>query len=315
MLSNDEIRSAKHADLPTVLKNLGVNLVSEGKSFYLHEHDSLKFFKKNGIWIYKWWSRDEVDDGIQYLMKYCGMTFFEAVKLLSSKEFKCIDEESTSSIGFNIKSRKLIEIAVSKLFEPNGEEGYMYLCNDRGFSNETIIRYRLGWLPNWRQMPSKLVIPCYRSSGDLVRIKFRLDHPDLKGKRYKTMKGSDTSITFTSEIRSQKPIVIVESELDAILIAQEAGSEIGVLVLGGVGYRLNNRIVCYLNEKIPVKLICLDNDNPGKTRSESLKKVLKNAYEWPIPKKYGKDPGEAWIHMSIKEWILKGLKYYNEKRK
>ena len=315
MLSKDEIRSAKYADLPSALKNLGFNLVVEGKSFYLHEHNSLKFFKKNDIWLYKWWSKDEVGDGIQYLMKYCEMKFGEAVKLLLGKQFQNVESKSTLSTCFNIKSRKLIKIAVSKLFEPNGEERYMYLCNERGFRNNTIKRYKLGWLPKWHQMPSKLVVPCYKSNGYLVSVKFRMDHPDMEGKRYRTMKGSDTSIPFTSGIRPQKPVVIVESELDAILIAQESGKEIGVLALGGVGYRLNNRIICYLNEKIPVNLISLDNDNPGRTRCESLKKVLKNAYAWPVPKEYGKDPGEAWKQMSIKKWIIEGLNFYKRSEK
>ena len=308
MLSNEEIRSAKHSNLPLVLQNMGVRLVSEGNNFYHHEHDSLKFFKKNDIWLYKWWSRDEVGDGIQYLMNYCGMEFCEAVRLLSNQKFKRIDLEPVSFDCFNRKSRKLIEIAVSKLIGPNGEKGYMYLRNKRGFNKDTIKRYRLGWLPKWRQMASKLVIPCYRSNGDLVRIKFRIDCPDSEGKRYKIMKGSDTSIPFTSGIHPQKPVIIVESELDAILIAQEAGREIGVLALGGVGYRLKHNIVCYLNEKIPINLISLDNDDPGRKRSKSLKKVLNNSYEWPVPKKYGKDPGEAIAYMSIKSWVLKGLK-------
>jgi len=74
--------------------------------------------------------------------------------------------------------------------------------------------------------------------------------------------------------------------------------------------RLNHNVVSYLNEKIQVKLISLDNDNPGIKRSESLRKVLSNAYDWPVPIKYGKDPGEAWMHMSIKNWILKGLNLF-----
>ncbi|KPA16479.1 P4 alpha zinc-binding domain-containing protein [Candidatus Magnetomorum sp. HK-1] len=76
----------------------------------------------------------------------------------------------------------------------------------------------------------------------------------------------------------------------------------------GNGYRLKHNIVCYLNEKIPINLISLDNDDPGRKRSESLKKVLNNSYEWPVPKKYGKDPGEAMPYMCIKSWVLKGLK-------
>jgi hypothetical protein len=54
MIPGEIIQSAKHADLPVILKKLGVNIIEEGKSFYLHEHDSLKFFKQEGVWLYKW---------------------------------------------------------------------------------------------------------------------------------------------------------------------------------------------------------------------------------------------------------------------
>ena len=54
MIPGEIIKSAKRADLPVILKKLGVNIIEEGKSFYLHEHDSLKFFKQEGVWRILW---------------------------------------------------------------------------------------------------------------------------------------------------------------------------------------------------------------------------------------------------------------------
>jgi len=308
MISKEKIQTAKHANLPFILCKMGVNLVAEGKNFYLYEHDSLKFFKKDGIWLYKWWSRGETGDGIQYLMNQCGKNFCEAVRLLSGYVNQNNSNQIESMSNWIHKSNELIKMSRLKLFEPNGEKRLSYLLHDRGLHHNTIQKYQLGWLPEWKQMPSKLVIPCYRSNGDLVRIKFRIDAPTSNHGRYRIMKGSNTRIPFTSNISPNKPVIIVESELDAILIAQESGENIGVMALGGVGTNLISKIITYLNELIPVKLICLDNDYAGRAKTVSLINVLKNAYKWSVPEKYGKDPGEAHKNMEIKTWILDGLK-------
>jgi len=308
LISRKEIHSAKYADLPSTLQSMGINIVAEGKHFYLKDHDSLKFFQKDGMWLYKWWSCGEVGDGIQYLMNHCEKEFSEAVRLLSGhvKSDKSVPH-ATINNWWN-KSDQLIKRARFNLFEPNGEKELLYLRNERGLHDHTIRKYQLGWLPEWRQMPSKLVIPCFRVNGDLIRIKFRIDNPMSHHGRYRIMKGSNTSIPFTSNISSNKPVLIVESELDAILIAQESGEDIGVLALGSVGTHLNDNIISYLNEIIPNILICLDNDEAGKAKTVSLLKVLKNACNWSIPEIYGKDPGEAYNRMNIKAWVNDGVK-------
>ena len=247
MISRKEIQDAKNAELPSILKNMGVNIVKEGQNFYLYEHDSLKFFKKNGIWLYKWWSRGEVGDGIQYLMKHCEKSFNEAVRILSgnvnfnnSNQLKIID-------NWVHKSNKLIETGRLNLFDAIGKQSLYYLKHERGLKKNTIQKYQLGWLSEWKQLPSKLVIPCYRSNGNLIRVKFRIDDTKSNHGRYRIMKGSNTQIPFTSNIYPNKPVIIVESELDAILIAQESGETIGVMALGGVGTNLTSKIITYLN--------------------------------------------------------------------
>ena len=84
MISRQQINAAKHCDLPRILQEMGVELISEGKGYHLREHDSLKLFQRDGIWLYKWWSRGgEVGDGIDYLERYFRMGFREAVEALA----------------------------------------------------------------------------------------------------------------------------------------------------------------------------------------------------------------------------------------
>jgi len=316
MIPKEQIQLAKRANLPIILEKMGINVIAKGRSYYLHEHDSLKFFKKDGIWLYKWWSCGEVGDGIQYLMNHCGKNFREAVALLSGHIDMSRSNENESLFCWMNKSRKLLRIAKLNLFGPAGKKRLSYLIHERGFTYETIQKYHIGWLPEKKKMPSKLVIPSYNSKGDLIRIKFRIDNPKSSNERYRVMKGSNTKIPFNSNIFINKPVVIVESELDAILITQEFGKNIGVIALGGVCTKLSIQIISYLNEKIPVKLISLDNDKAGQTNTSNLMKILKNAYNWPIPEEYGKDPGDAYKKIEIKTWILDGLKkggYYRSR--
>ena len=52
MISKEQIQLAIRANLPITLEKMGVNVIAKGRSYCLHEHDSLKFFKKEGIWLY-----------------------------------------------------------------------------------------------------------------------------------------------------------------------------------------------------------------------------------------------------------------------
>ena len=189
MIPKEKILSAKQADLPSILQSMGVDLIAEGNSYHLLEHDSLKLFRRDGIWLYKWWSRGgEVGDGIQYLQRHFGMSFSEAVETLSGNttalsdkhdifDHQALQKSQTQwmSINWQAKSEKLIRASQSYLFGPNGKERISYLVNERGLHLDTIRSHRLGWLPAKDHMPSKILIPCYDSQGRLIIIRFRID--------------------------------------------------------------------------------------------------------------------------------------------
>jgi len=322
VIPKEKILSAKQADLPSILQSMGVDLIAEGNSYHLREHDSLKLFRRDGIWLYKWWSRGgEVGDGIQYLQRHFGMSFSEAVETLSgnttaqSDRHDIFDHQASQrlqiqwmSINWQAKSEKLIRASQSCLFGPNGKERISYLVNERGLHLDTIRSDRLGWLPAKDHIPSKVLIPCYDSQGRLIRIRFRIDNPKPGRERYRISKGSNSYSPFPLGLSYGKPVVLVESELDAILVAQEAGRRVGVLGIGTTGAKFTPAMVRYLNEKVPLILISLDNDQGGRDKTASLINELHNAINWSVPEKYGKDPGEAWKRMSIDKWVEAGLK-------
>jgi DNA primase len=327
MIPKQHIETAKRADLPRVLKGMGIELVSNGKGYHLREHDSLKLFQQDAIWLYKWWSQGgEVGDGIQYLQRHCAMSFPEAVATLSGP---IISENSTpqhvgrhdshcpeskkkpaqwKTKSWQTESEKLIRVAQAYLFGPNGKERVSYLIDERGLHIDTIRQHQLGWLPARGQMPSKLLIPSYNSQGNLIRIRFRIDNPALGQERYRISRGSNPNLPYPLGVSSRKPVMIVESELDAILIAQEAGDHVGVLAMGTTGAKLSPAMTRYLTDRIPIILISLDNDQSGKEKTTKLMNQLPNAIDWPVPEKYGKDPGEAWKRINLRAWVDAGLR-------
>jgi len=326
MIPKEQIERAKGADLPRVLKGMGIELVSNGKGYHLREHDSLKLFQQNGVWLYKWWSRDgEVGDGIQQLRGHCGMSFPEAVATLSGTMIfqnstpqhvgqqisHCLEskkrQEKWKTKKWQSAAKKLIRVAQSSLLGPNGKGRLSGLIHKRGLHMDTICQHQVGWLPAKGHMPSKLLIPCYDSQGSLIRIRFRIDNPDPGQERYRISKGSNPTPPFPLGVSSPKPVMILQSELDTILIAQEAGEHVGVLGMGTTGTKLSQAMTRYVVDKIPIILISLDNDQSGREKTTGLLNQLPNAIHWPVPEKYGKDPGEAWKRIDLRSWVGAGL--------
>ncbi len=180
MIPIQQIEMAKRADLPRVLKGMGIELLPNGRGYHFKKHDSLKLFQQDGIWLYKWWSRNgAVGDGIQYLQSHYGMSFPEAVEALSGtltiqkssskhvsrQDLTCPESKKKPqpwrSKKWQIASERLIRVAQSCLLEPNGKGRLYYLIRHRGLRLDIIRQRRLGWLPAKAQMPSKLLIHCY----------------------------------------------------------------------------------------------------------------------------------------------------------
>ena len=105
--------------------------------------------------------------------------------------------------------------------------------------------------------------------------------------------------------------MVLESELDAILIAQEAAEHIGVLGMGTTGTKFNPAMIRYLSDRIPIILISMDNDQSGKEKTTTLIGELPNAIDWPVPEKYGKYPAEACKKINLKQWVEDGLERHS----
>ena len=157
-------------------------------------------------------------------------------------------------------------------------------------------RFRLGWNPTnlfdqrerWglaleinengfpiRQwLPRGIVIPSFQDSHP-TKIKIRRSDwvSEDALPKYVEVSGSTQSPSVYGDLL--KPVIIVESELDAILIQQEAADLVCSVALGGVSKKPDTQLHEWLKQASLI-LLSLDFDDPGKKRYSFWMKLYSN---------------------------------------
>ncbi|MBE7413857.1 MAG: DNA primase [Deltaproteobacteria bacterium] len=207
---------------------------------------------------------------------------------------------------------------------------------ERGITVETARRFRLGWnakkrygkRAEWGVEPETgidektgevktldllvlhrgLVIP-YIADGRMMSIRIRRPEEGLDN-RYHAVKGSSTAPMM---IRSVNPAVrgagawiVVESRLDAILIAQDAGDIVNAAAIDSVSTKPDEELTCELKKSLHI-LDAVDFDTAGGKASPWWTEHFPQAERWPVPR--GKDPGDFKKDHGgdIRAWIVAGL--------
>jgi hypothetical protein len=147
-------------------------------------------------------------------------------------------------------------------------------------------------------LPSGLLIP----AGDVMRVRVR--RFSNEGRRYHTLAGSSSCSLVIGD--PGKPVVIIEADLDAWLIYQEAGKQITVASIGSVGGKPDIYLSAFL-VTAPKILVALDADEAGRNASKWWQKTFSKAKFWPVP--WRKDPSDAFCKEPtlIKNWIGSGI--------
>ncbi len=206
-----------------------------------------------------------------------------------------------------------------------------WLLNERGLTEETVKQAELGWIPqdhyadreSWGLpeslneqgkktklwLPAGLVIPCFNDS-QLQRIRIRRHNPsDDEGKYYVVPNSSMTPMT----LGNGNLFILVESELDAILLHQEAGNLVTVIALGSSDIKPDRLLYEQLKEAENI-LVSLDSDEAGANSSWRFwMEHFPQATRWPVIK--GKDPTEACLNgLNLRKWIITGIRDKTEQR-
>jgi len=289
----------------------------------------------------KWWCRrcEKSGDGIQYLRETQGLSYFEACHQLGQapryrsslpwNRRKVRAEQASKTVveptvKWQNKASQFIKNASNFLWSEGGKDVMQWLKTERGLSEFIIFSFHLGWnmVDSWNDrecwglpmeikengqpkklwLPKGLTIP-YCSQGKILKVKLRRPDPDANS-RYYIMPGSSNTPMVIGQ--NKKACIIVESELDGLLIFQEAGDLVGVIVLGSAQTK-PDKAICEILEQAETILISLDGDEAGaKPAWQWWIKNFKQAKRWPPIK--GKDPCEMWKQgIDIRSWVEAGI--------
>ena len=281
-------------------------------------------------------------DAIQFLRDFDGLTFREACGRLGheipdrpmqpgpARPGWKPEERATPEEQWSEKAGKFCHWALEQLFETAEAVGYLA---SRGLQEKTMAAFGLGWNPgregkdlfrgraSWGLsevknekgkarplwLPVGLVIPCVWD-GRIVRLRIRRPDPVAFGPRYYVVPGSSSASMLLERKRGAMvhPLhVVVESELDALLLFQEAGDLVDVVALGSVAAKPDERTTRALRKSAHI-LVAIDLDDAAAKYWRWWEAHFPEATLWP-PRK-GKDPGEDWQKgVNLREWVAAGL--------
>jgi len=150
-------------------------------------------------------------------------------------------------------------------------------------------------------IPAGLIIPLIKNNK-VMRLRIRRADPD-DGPRYIIISGSGNVPLIIGEDRGA--VVIVESELDALLLSQETGDLVSIVAMGTAKPDIESHNIL---KAAPVILISLDTDDAGTKASWKfwVDTYGKKARRWPTIK--GKDASEAKANgLDLRAWIIAGV--------
>lgn len=278
----------------------------------------------------RWWCREcgETGDSIDLLRRCKGMSFGEAKKMLGLSD----DYHRRPKTGFQKKphnpiwrprefafpsdiwrcfASKLIRRANEFISRPHP----MQELWERRITVQTANFFHLGYIPKTCKLPGRvlgfpekdevwlpagILIPAFRQKL-AYQLRIRRERKTESG-RYKIVTGSQI---FPMIINGRYPTcVVVESDLDAIMIAQETSFLINTISLGSA----QNRPDSFLHKKLKKAtkiIVALDADESGDKGSEWWQKKYKHSVRLRPTEK---DPGDmAALGASINRWLCEAL--------
>ena len=145
----------------------------------------------------------------------------------------------------------------------------------RGISLETLNRFQIGYIPDWKHPKSpkmspspRLIIPTGKSSY-LARYAGQGDFVNYKGiVENKSKVGTSQIFNIQALSQSEQPVFIVEGEIDALSIIDAGGEAVGLGSIGNV-----SRLLSLLKDIKPSQplIISMDNDANPQTRERVAK--------------------------------------------
>lgn len=242
MIDQDTIRRARQTNLVAYLMKCGEPLKRVGANYIHREHDSL-YIKDN---MFVWYSQDKKGNSVDFLMIYYGMTFKQAVEVLTGAELPTPEytppQERTASPQRATDEKRVIA----------------YLCKRRGLENRLVfglITQGKLWqdtngncnfvIADWNEQPIGAEIV---GTGD-TRFKNVTEH---SGYGFHMILGEPTEALY------------FESAIDLLSCYQIYQDRLTHHILVSMG-GLNSSVIAELKKKKPSlkHWLCVDNDTAG----------------------------------------------------
>lgn len=166
--------------------------------------------------------------------------------------------------------RNSLESLISQ-YEAQAGPALTYLAQ-RGISEDTARRFRLGWTGHGGQYANRLAIPYLTPAGPW-HVKYRALDPGATAK-YLYDPGNIQHLYNTETLLDADTVVVVEGELDAIAVEQA-----GVAAVGYPGAQVwgKNRHWRWVFDSVDEIVIVADGDEPGEKAAHTVAASLRDS--------------------------------------
>ena len=250
-------------------------------------------------------------DAIDFLRMIDHLTFTEAYTALTGVAIhrtlpSTTPSEDWRSERWQRKVATFCKDAEQRLWTDEGLPVRTYILS-RGLTESTIKKAHLGMVI--RSCIPYLVIPWFDEQHERYwRVNLRDIRPDIKpSERYKNLEGSNVRDGMYGAISLiyNRPTFLVEGEIDALSIIQEAADLVSVVATGGThGSHALEWVIKLAN--MPHVFVAFDAEKKGEEAALYWLNALDNSSRWRTP--IGKDANEMLQRgLSIRMWCLSAI--------
>lgn len=231
---------------------------------------------------------NEHGDAIAFIMKLKGISYIEALIYIAGiynmelheVQSAVSDSELRRAEWLRTMRNEIVALSVESLHAKENK-AYKYMAS-RGFTNETLAAYHVGYLPpcnEWRNeharlqqfneaksMENRIIFPWYGNSNQLVALAGRVLNPATKGveKKYVNSSFSKGNYFFgwsqaINMMRKTEAVFIVEGYTDVMAMYQSGVTN----AIAQCGTALTDSHAYILASNVKKVILCLDNDEAG----------------------------------------------------
>lgn len=318
----DEIRQS--TDIVDIIGDY-VELKKQGRNYFglcpFHGESTPSFSVSADKQIFHCFGCGKGGNVYTFLMEMEGFNFIQAIKQLAGQAQIDLPEEASQegSSQISTESQSILEAHqwLAKLYHhmllnsKEGQDAYQYLI-DRGFSEETIKKYQIGYSPNSKEFVvtflekkgfhpqtmvkagllnvndqgeyadrfrGRLIFPLRNHLGKTVAFAGRsLGHQEpkyLNSPETELFQKNRLLYNFDlarAAIRKQKSVILFEGYVD-VISADQAGVH---NVVGTMGTSISSSQANLLKRYVDQVIICYDGDQPGVEAAMKAGRLLKN---------------------------------------